>query len=152
MTVLQLVFAGDSDARHLEPQPNPDQLEPAKIFRQGQGVFLAGSDDLISIALHLSLNNFRVLEFYIVDRFFVSIDEDEQERLSSQLIRLIESKNLEALWKFVDRYMAGRFVEQVRLLSGAGNSVTIAQQGVVHASEEDVAALRKGLSEVGNTL
>jgi hypothetical protein len=149
MTVLQLIRGGEQG---LEPLPNPDQLKPAQIFRQGQGAFLAGSDDLISIAFHLNQSDFRVLDFYIVDRFFVSVSEDEREWLSNELVQLIDAGKSKALWDFVDRFMSGRFVEQVRLLSGAGNNLSIAQQGVVNANEEDVASLRKGLTGVDPAL
>lgn len=150
MSVLQLVRGGGD--KGLEPLPNPKQLKPVQIFREGQGAFLAGSDDLIAIAFHLNQYDFRVLDFYIVDRYFVPIGEDEREWLSTELIKIIESRKSNAIRDFVDRYMSARFVEQVLLLSGAGNNLSIAQQGVVHASEEDVASLRKGLTGVDPAL
>ncbi|SRX93248.1 hypothetical protein MSP7336_01484 [Mycobacterium shimoidei] len=145
MTVLQLVRG---DEKGLEPLPNPDQLQPVQIFRQRKDAFLAGSDDLISIAFHLGQTDFRVLDFHIVDRFFVRVAEEEREWLSGELIQLIEAGKWQSLWDFVDRHMSGRFVEQVQFLSGADNHLSIAQQGVVNANEEDLASLRKGLTGV----
>ncbi|BDD96557.1 hypothetical protein [Mycolicibacterium fortuitum] len=150
MSVLQLIRG---ETQGLEPLPNPEQLQPAQIFRESGNAFLAGSDDLIFIAYHLSHRGYRVLDFYIVNRFFVPIEEEEREWLSEELIRLIESGRLKAIHKFIERHLDGRFVEQVRLHSYVtDNNITIAQQGVVHANDEDVAPLRKGLDGVNKTL
>lgn len=147
MSVLQLIRDGEQD---LEPTPNPRQLGPLDIAKNA---FLAGSDDLIFIALHLSLRGFRVLDFYIVNRYFVPVDEEEREWLSDELIRLLEAEKPTSIRRFIDRHMTGRFVEQVRFQSeGTDNQLTIAQQGVVNARDEDVATLRKSLSEVSKIL
>jgi len=79
MTVLQLIRGGKQG---LEPLPNPEQLRPAQMFREGKDTFLAGSDDLVWIAFGLSLSNFRVVGFCFVDRYFMPIDDSEAEWLS----------------------------------------------------------------------
>lgn len=146
MTVLQLIRGGKQG---LEPLPNPRERRPAEMFRDGTDTFLAGSDDLIWIAFELSLARFRVLGFCFVNRYFQSIDETEAEWLSDALIRLIANKDPTAIERFIDTHLDGRFVEQVQLHNEiTRNDMFVAQDGVIHAQDEDFDSLSDALKRV----
>ncbi|MBB2992140.1 hypothetical protein FHR72_003636 [Mycolicibacterium iranicum] len=148
MTVLQLVRGGKGK-QELQPLPNPEQLQPAQMFRNGTDTFLAGSDDLIWIALGLSFSNFRVIQFAFVDRYFQPIAETEADWLSDQLVDLIEQRLLDSIEIFIATHLNGRFVEQVRLHNGSThNDITVVQDGIVYAKEEDFASLSVALKRV----
>jgi hypothetical protein len=146
MTVLQLVRGGEQG---LEPLRIPEARSPTEMLRaRGNDTFLAGSDDLIWIAFGLSLSNFRVLDFYFVNRYFEPLGE-ESEWLSDELIRLIEDGNPNAISRFIETHLEGRFVEQVRLHNGTTrNDMSVAQDGIVNAQDEDFASLSDALRRV----
>lgn len=146
MTVLQLIRGGKQG---LEPLPNPDQLRPAQMVREGKDTFLAGSDDLIWIAFDLSLSSFRVVEFHFVDRYFLPIDDGEGEWLSNELVRVIDDRKSSAITHFIDAYLDGRFVEQVRLHNEiTRNDMTVVQEGIIYAQDEDFPSLSAALKRV----
>lgn len=143
MTVLQLVRGG-ADAG-LKPVPNPAQLPPEQFIKNG--AFLAGSDDLVNIAIHLSRHNFKILKFTFVDRFFQPIGDERNDKLSDDLRNHISQGTHP---EFLRNELGELSVDSVRLrdLTTRGN-IQIWQEGIVTTrSDNDVPSLRAGLADM----
>jgi hypothetical protein len=142
-----LVFAGDSASRRIEARPNPRNKDSDALQREGVETVDVGSDLLLQFASHLAHAGFRVLEISLVDRFYAEADEEVKDQLEPPLRDLVTS-NFDAAKKFKDEFLADVFVSDVRLLnSKTGNVVTLGQEGVVHASNEDIESLSAALNE-----
>lgn len=148
MTVLQLIEDRSGGTPRIETLPNPDGKAPEVLEGEGFTTVDVGSDALITFAARLSHAGFKILEFSLVNRYFVEIDSDSAFEIEPRLRKLVSTNNQE-LEYFKTQFLADLFVDSVRLLNReTGNVVTLGQEGVVHAQAEDIDSLSRALNEV----
>jgi len=151
MAVMQLVVR-DSDAASagLAALPNPLQKSPESFDDASTHALLLGSNDLVEIGTQLCALGFKVKSVDLVDRYFVSTDDETSEGIGEALIGFMSRGDVDSARRFHESsLMDGIYVAQLKLRNTAsGGVIALAQDGILMGDEANSRQVAQGLAEV----